>query len=409
MKVLVASKFWYLRGGLERVMFSEVRALEDAGFKVAHFSTTHPANESSPWSGYFAPYLELGAAGGLGARESAKAALRMFSNRAAAGAFGRLLEDFRPDIVHVHGIHRQLSPSILLEAESRGVPVVQSLHDAHHVCPADVLLRGGAQVCSPRKCGTLNYLPAVAYRCVRGSAGASALSAAETVFQRARRVYERTVNRFVVPSRYLAGVMEEGGWRTIPLDVVPNGVSSVAERAQGDRDYFLFAGRLSPEKGVDVALRAAAQCGQRIIIAGDGPLKATLEAEFPQFEFTGHVDSDEMARLLDGAIASIVTSVVPENSPMAVLEAMARAVPVIASNLGGVPELVTSAHGVLVDAGDVTGVAAAMDQLAGDAVASGLMGQAGRIAILDAYTLEAHMHQLLDVYDRAVVDAKGTR
>lgn len=145
MRVLVANKFWYRRGGLEQVMFAEVEALAEAGHEVAHFSTAHPRNEPSPFADYFAPYLDLGGQMPLTGRERLTAAVRMFSNAEAAQRFAMLIRDFRPDVVHAHGIHRQLSPSIFEAAHREGVPVVQSVHDAHKVCPEDRLLRAGRE------------------------------------------------------------------------------------------------------------------------------------------------------------------------------------------------------------------------------------------------------------------------
>ena len=145
MRILVANKFWYRRGGLERVMFDELSWLADAGHEVAHFSTAHPDNDPSPWSEYFAAYLELGSHSRLPVRERALAAGRIFHNGAAAGSFARLLDVFRPDVVHLHGIHRQISPSILSETRRRRLPVVQTLHDYHHVCPADCCSTRGAK------------------------------------------------------------------------------------------------------------------------------------------------------------------------------------------------------------------------------------------------------------------------
>ncbi len=142
LRILVANKFWYHRGGLERVMFDEISWLEEAGHEVAHFSTQHPQNVPSPWSDYFVPYLELGEGGNLRAAQKLRAAARMFYSREAAARFTRLLLEFRPDVIHVHGIHRQLSPSVLVAAHARGIPVIQTMHDYHAFCCADVLLRG---------------------------------------------------------------------------------------------------------------------------------------------------------------------------------------------------------------------------------------------------------------------------
>lgn len=407
-RVLVASKFWYTRGGLERVMFTEIEQLESRGVELAHFSTRHPDNVASPWESYFAPYLELGSGGELSAADSAKAAARMFRNGPAARCFERLLGDFKPDIVHIHGIHRQLSPSILLVAKRLGVPVVQTLHDAHHVCPADVLLRGGREACEPRSCGVYDYTPAIRYRCVRGSLAASALSATETAFQRVTHAYERTVTRFVTPSAFLGGVMMDGGWTSVPIEVVPNGVIVPMDVVRADEGFFLVAGRLSAEKRVDIALEAARSAGARVVVAGEGPESAELRERYPEAEFVGYVDAARIADLLGRCRAAVMTSIWPENAPMSVIEAMAAGVPVIASRIGGIPELVVDGvTGVLTPVGDVAAVAEAMGALASDPARAAAMGEAGHARALAEYTLERHTDRLLEVYHRAISTAKG--
>lgn len=407
MRVVVASKFWYPRGGLERVMFGDIAGLEAAGHEVAHYSTRHPENVPSPWAPFFAPYLELGTGGGLGPADEVRAAARMFVNKPAARAFGRLLDDFRPRVVHVHGIHRQLSPSILFEAKKRGVPVVQTLHDAHHVCPADVLLRGGREVCSPRRCGELNYLAAVSQRCVRGSLPASALSAAETAWQRARRVYERTVSRFTAPSGYLVSVMRDGGWR-LPIDLVPNGVAVSGTAARIDEGFFLVAGRLSAEKRVDLALSAARAASAPVVVAGDGPCRGELERLFPEADFVGHLPSEGVGELLRRCRAVVVSSAVPENAPMSVLEAMAHGKPVIAPALGGVPELVRDGQdGLVVPPADVLALAGAVATLRKDPVLAARLGETARVRARQEFSLERHMELLLEVYHRAIGPQEG--
>ena len=405
MRVLVANKFWYRRGGLERVMFDEVAWLEGAGHDVAHFSAAHPENDESPWARYFVPYLELGVDGALSAGEKLEAAVKMFANRDARSRFSRLLDEFTPDVVHVHGIHRQLSPSILFEARSRNIPVVQTLHDYHHVCPADVLLRGGTEVCEPRACGTLCYGAAVRNRCVRGSLAASSLSAAETAFQRWRRVYERCVTRFVCPSAFLRDVIECGGWK-VPCDVIPNVVpvpeTAVADTS-GSTGYVLFAGRIAPEKGVDVLLEAAPRSGVDVVIAGDGPLRGELEGRYSEARFLGRVDGATVDSLIAGASACVVPSTWYENAPMSVLEAMAAGVPVIASDIGGIPEQVEhGVTGLLVPPGDVDALAVALAYIVEHPDAAKAMGAAARERVRQNFSPERHLEQLLRCYEEAM-------
>lgn len=402
MRVIVASKFLYPRGGLERVMFDEIEALEAAGHEVVHFSTTHPDNIDSAWKDHFAPYIEIGAGINLDLADKIRAVFRMFHNRGAAQLMGQLIDAVQPDLVHAHGIHRQLSPSILLAAAHKGVPVVHTLHDYHLVCPADVMLRGGATPCLPRSCGNRNYGAAVRNRCTRGSLAASTISAAELTFQRMTRSYERSVTRFVSPSRFVRDVMLAGGWDRTPIDVVPLGVRAVPEQsARGE--YFLFAGRLSPEKGVDVLLGAAAKAGVTVVVAGDGPTRGELAAAYPDVRFTGHVNRDEVAELLRGARAAVVPSVSLENSPLGVLEAMAAGVPVVASAVGGVPELLNDGvEGLLVPPRDTDALAQALSRLASDQELATTMGRAGHERASRDFTPDKHSYALIETYLRAM-------
>jgi len=399
-RVLMANKFWFRRGGLERVMFDEIEWLESAGHEVAHFSTAHPANMDSPWAAFFVPYLELGPGETLSSVDRLRAATRMFANRQAAQRFDRLLDQFRPDVVHVHGIHRQISPSILAAARRHGVPVVQTLHDYHHICPADVLLYRGCEVCEPRRCGRLWYGPAVVGRCVRGSLVASALSAAETSFQRLRGVYEHSIARFISPSKFLADRMREGGW-SVQMDVVPNAVPSDPVAA-GAREGFCLIGRLSPEKGVGVALEAARKAGAPVTVAGEGPLESHLRGAYPEVEFVGRLDSTEVADLLRRSVAVIVPSLCFENAPMSVLEAMGAGTPVIASAIGGIPEQVTDGvDGFLVPPGEVASLAEAMSRVMGDSALGARLGAAARNTVAGRFNPERHLEGILESYRAA--------
>jgi glycosyltransferase involved in cell wall biosynthesis len=382
-------------------MFDEIEWLEGLGHEVAHFSTAHPDNVASPWSDYFVPYLELGPQGGLSAGDRVRAAYRMFENRVAAKNFERLLDDFEPDIIHAHGIHRQISPSILVPAERRGIPAVESLHDFHHICPADTLLYRGMMQCGPRQCGNLWYGGCVRHRCVRDSLPASMLSAAETSWQRMRRVYERGITRFISPSAFMAEQMRVAGWET-PCDVIPNSVP-VQPMREGVGEGFVLICRLAVGKGVHVALQAAIDAGVHVRVAGTGPLADELMAAFPTIEFLGFLGGDEVSNLVAGSRAVIVPSEWYENAPMSVLEPMAQGVPVIASRIGGIPEQVTDeVDGLLVEPGDVKELARAMRTLEDHPEEALRLGANARETIAGRFAPQEHLVALLRTYDRAL-------
>jgi len=401
MRILVANKFWYRRAGLERVMFDEITWLQEAGHEVAHFSTQHPENDASSWSDYFAPYLEIGMGGELTARQNVIAARRMFWNTEAARLFAGLLADFRPDVVHVHGIHRQISPSILLEARRAQVPVVQSLHDYHPICAAGDLLLGGRRACNPPRCGAVNVLPCVIHGCVQHSSSRSALAAAELLSRRWLSRVPNLVDAFISPSHYMAAAVRAGGFDRGPIHVLPNAVPLRDEPSPGAGDrFFVYAGRLSREKGLVTLLRAVRVAGVPLMVAGDGPLKKEIAAAAPPtVTLLGRLDGPAVDDLLARCRAAVVPSEWAENAPMAVLEPMSLGRPVVASRMGGIPEQVRDGReGVLITAGDTLGLAAALRLLADDEALAARLGAAGRARARALFDPERHTAGLLRVY-----------
>lgn len=409
MRILVANKFWYRRAGLERVMFDEIGWLEEAGHQVAHFSTTHPENDPSPWSGYFARYAEIGPDTALTFSEKAQAARGMFWNREAAGRFNELVAQFRPDVVHVHGIHRHLSPSILFAAKRAGVPVVQSLHDYHPICPAGDLLRGGTTVCAPPRCHRANVLPCALYRCVQGSTVKSALAGAELLWRRWVTRIDSLVDAFISPSQYLADVISAGGIRQRPVHILPNAIPAPTIPPGGTNgDSFVYAGRLSREKGVRTLLRAVERANVSLAVAGEGPLRASLEAAAPPLvRFLGRLSGDEVNRLLAGCRAAVVPSEWAENAPMAVLEPMVLGRPVVATRMGGIPEQVRDGvDGILVRAGDDLELAAALRVLADDRDLADRLGSSARARATTHFDPRSHLEGLESIY-RSVTAHRG--
>ena len=122
MRVALLSNFWYRRGGLETVMFTDARLLGERGHAVAGFAAAHPLNDPAEFARFFPPLTEHGDVGReLGPLAKVRAALRVFRNPAAIRGFEALADAFRPDVVHQHGVSRQLSPSVLAAARRRGI------------------------------------------------------------------------------------------------------------------------------------------------------------------------------------------------------------------------------------------------------------------------------------------------
>jgi glycosyltransferase involved in cell wall biosynthesis len=405
LRVLVVNKFWYQRGGLERVMFDEVSWLESAGHLIAHFSTKHPLNEPSAWSDYFTPYLELGEGGNLSAAQKLRAVGWMLYNREAVSRFTRLLIDFRPDVVHVHGIHRQLSSSLLVAASQRRIPVIQTMHDYHAFCCADVLLRGNGALCEPALCSLSRPWASIRHRCVRGSLALSGLASGESFCRNVLLRSTRLMARLVSPSRFLAGQLQRAGLHTPPVDVIPNAVplQPVSNPGSG----LLFTGRLAPEKGLAVLLEAAHQTGIPLVIAGDGPLMSQVRSQSSAgVSLLGRVPPQRVSELLAASAAVVVPSIWYENAPLSVLEAMACGTPVVASDIGGIPEIVRSGvDGLLVPPGSADALAAAIRTLIADPDKADEMGSAARDRVAKEFSPVRHVESLVRTYELALGSA----
>ena len=411
MKVLQVNKFHYRRGGAETVYFATTDLLRARGHEVVHFSMQDPRNEPSPCEKYFVSNVELREEQG-GIVGTLAAAGRILYSREAEQKIEALLDAERPDVAHLHNIYHQISPSILRALKRRRVPVVMTLHDYKIICPAYTLYTQG-DVCD--RCRGGRYYNAVRYSCVKDSRAKSALCATEAYVHAGMGIYRRNVKLFVAPSHFMARKVIEFGTDPRRVTYVPNfiDVAPCAPPPTGER-YFLFAGRLEKVKGVTTLLRAmsaeSAAGGVQLLIAGDGEERPALEARARQegaanVRFLGQLPPHELAPLLAGAMFVAVPSEWHENAPLSVLEAAAHAKAVIASDLGGLPELVRHGEtGLIVRAGDAAALRAAIQELAADSARTAVMGQNARALVEREFSPDNHYRALMSVYERAMRD-----
>lgn len=405
MRILHVNKFVYRRGGAEGYMLDVAGIQRAAGHEVAFYGMAHPENDPTEFSSEFAPYIEMnpppaGAAGQL------RGFARMVWSTAAASGLSAVLDRFRPDVVHLHNVYHQLSPSVLAPIRRRSVPAVMTLHDYKLACPTYNFLAHG-EVCEA--CLGGRFHNAVRRRCKDGSLAASTAAAVELTLHTMTDAYG-PVGLFLCPSHFMATKMEEAGVYTDRLRWIPHFVEAATVRptdAQGAG--VVFAGRLSAEKGVDVLIAAFARMapGVTLHIAGDGPERQKLEALATEHApgrvlFHGRVAKDDLHDLIRSSTVVVLPSRWYENQPMIVLEAFACGVPVVGTHLGGTPELVEpGVDGQLVAAGDPTDLAAALETFVADPARAFEMGRKGRARVERDFAPDAHLHRLGELYAEA--------
>ncbi len=402
MRILFANNYHYLRGGSEKVMFDEVAALVEHGHEVATFSAPHPGDLPSPRLFLAPPIDDLN---GLSMVGKIARFPRIVANQEVRSAFDDALDAFRPDVVHFHNIYGRLTPVVVEAARDRGLPSVLTTHDYKLICPSYLRLDQG-KPCSA--CSYGHYAPALVRACHKGSRLYSILYGVESSINVWKRRYDG-IRTFICPSMFMMDSLASKGIARSRLRCLPNCAPVPAVTDHRDGEYLLYAGRLAPEKGVRTLLKAMEGVDIPLLIAGNGPDLPTLERLAMErnlasrVTFLGHCAQEQLARVIAGALFIVVPSESFENAPMAVLEAFALGKPVVGSDIGGIPEMITSGKtGLLFQPGNPDQLRDAIRHMLASPSNVAVMGDAARVVARTRFSSDAHVRGLLDIYEEAV-------
>lgn len=343
MRILIVSKFFYPRGGACMVAIGTRDLLIKAGHNVRVFAMTYPENLDIPDARHYASQIDF-KSGLIG---KIKAFKRLVGKGDVAGSFRRVLNDFNPDIVHLHNIHSYLSPIVGELAHEYGAKVVWTLHDFKLLCPAYTFRKGDGGICH---CISMNDCQIIRYRCLKNSYLQSAMAYIEALEWSRQRINMNT-DIFISPSRFMRDKMVCGGFDPGKIQILHNFIDPEKQKLlkqeepvqDHDSPFFAYTGRLSEEKGLETLTTAAISAGVTVKIAGDGPLRARLEkmsAEHEGIKLTGRLNACDVARMQREAIACLCPSEWFENNPLAVIESLCAGTPVIGADIGGIPELI---------------------------------------------------------------------
>ena len=420
MRVLLVNKFHYRKGGSETYYFAVADALKELGHEVHFFAMEDENNLPCEDSDLFVPNRDYN--GPTSPVAKASAALSIIYSQESKRRFQTLCKRVRPDVVHMNLVHRQITLSILDAPYIREnhVPVLWTAHDYIGVCPSYTMLDGAGNVCDA--CLPGRFSNCLRRRCVKGSAAKSGLGAVEGEFLKLTRAY-RKIDRIICPSKFLMGKMVEGGFPPEQLVWMPNFITrETADAIDGvagpasDAPYFIYFGRLSAEKGVEVLIKAFAEAvselpiGWRLKIVGTGPeeerLRAFAEksAASQAIDFLGFKTGDELRSLIKGARWSVVPSTWRENMPYSIVESLAAGTPVIGSEIGGISELVQDGKtGLIFSPGDSDGLSrrlVASTNVSAERMAQ--MGDACRSFVREACDQGDYTTRLVSLYQSLV-------
>ncbi|MBE6317610.1 MAG: glycosyltransferase [Bacteroidales bacterium] len=364
-KILLVSKFYYTRGGAEVVAINMANDLVKRGYEIGVFTMDYPQN-LSPKNFYTASQVDF--AGGL--KDKIKFAMRTMGYYGIETSFKKALQDFKPDIVHLHNVHSYLSPVVVKIAKQFGCKVVWTLHDYKLACPAYSCLNRG-KICE--KCFT-SKINVIKERCFKENLPASVLAYFEAKKWNVAKL-QRYVDYFICPSSFIKRQMLKAGLKEEKLKVVCNFVDPVkleqlknVEISDKRDDFYVYVGRLSEEKGVATLLKAAKKLPYKLKLVGGGHLYDGFIAEYgscENIEFLGHQPAEKVAEILLSAKCLVLPSECYENNPLSVIEALCAGIPIVGANIGGIPELIDAEWGETFESGNIEDMQQAITRVMG--------------------------------------------
>ena len=348
MRILLANKFYYRRGGDCIYTMNLEKMLKEKGHEVAVYAMQYPENEKSEWSGYWPTNMT-----------KLDAFTRPFGARQVMKGFSRLMDDFKPEVVHLNNIHTQLSPVIAKIAHEKGARVVWTLHDTKLVCPCYTCTRDG-KWCT--ECFT-DKKTVIRHRCMPGGLPGAVIGYLEAQKWN-KEVLQEYVDLFLPPSKFMMDTCVEGGYKPEKFRVLCNFIDVTkvkglkSEEVKGLKgDYYVYLGRVNEVKGVRTLCKAASQLDKRLVVIGGGELLPELQKTYvdcKQIEFKGQMQWEEFMPILRGARFMVLPAEWSENNPLTVIESQSLGTPVLGARIGGIPELIDEGmSGMTFTSGDV--------------------------------------------------------
>ena len=392
MKILLVHNSYQQRGGEDEVFANERDLLQSADHEVVEYVRSNDEiHDYSIWN-------------------NATLSLRTVWAWDSARDLQELLKREKPLLAHFHNTFPLISPSAYSACQEAGVPVVQTLHNYRLLCPAATFFRDG-HACE--EClGRFLPWPGIVHACYRKSRGATTVSAAMLTINRFLNTWTDKVNIYVALTQFARQKFIEGGLPGDRILVKPNFVRPNSDVSSGKGDYAVYLGRLSSEKGIFSLLEAWERVGKKVPlrIIGDGPLRSAIitfieRREIKNVMLLGVLAHEEAIEVLKLARFMVFPSQWYETFGMTIAESFACGVPVIASRMGVMEEIVTDGKtGLHFTAGDASDLVIKVDWAWTHPEEMRAMGRAARSEFESKYTAALNYQQLMNIYGRAIAE-----
>lgn len=383
MKILQCHNFYQLAGGEDSVVNDERMLLESRGHEVVQYLLNNDTVDD-------VSRLRL-AAGTIWSRKSAK-------------ALRDLIRREKPDVAHFHNTLPLMSPSSYHAVRAEGVAVVQTLHNYRLLCPKATFFRDN-QICEKCLHKKIKW-PAIKHGCYRESRSASAAVAAMLTVHGAVGTYRKAIDAYIACSEFTRDKMIEGGYPGDRIYYKPNFIAEDPGMGPGDGGYAMYLGRLSPEKGIEVLVKAWDQLGDvPLQVVGKGPLEDSITGLTNRHGSVTHhtwLSFPALVEILSKASCLVLPTMNYEGFPRVIVEAYAHGVPVVASNIGAMGRIIIDGEtGRHVNYGDANDLARVVRELMDDPEQRQRLRHGARTAYEKAYTADINYDTMMSIYQQA--------
>ena len=341
MKILMVNKFFYIKGGSETYYFSLKKLLERNGHEIIDFSMKDEKNFKSKYSNFFVNGVDYNKRQSLFSK--IKIGLKIIYSFEAKRKLEKLIKETKPDIAHLHIFQHQLSLSILDVLKKYNIPIVYTAHDLKMICPNYKMFTRN-KICE--RCKNGKYIHCLKNECIKNSKIRSAIGMMEAYINKWRKAYDK-IDAIITPSQFYRNKFIEFGVDENKISYIPNFLDTkdVEYDKLENISYILYFGRLSEEKGILTLVQAMKGINTTLKIVGNGPLKEEIEEyrereQLKNIEMLGFKSGKELNTIVANAKAVVLSSEWYENGPYSGIETLKMGVPLIGSDLGGIPELI---------------------------------------------------------------------
>lgn len=366
MKILMVNKFFYIKGGSETYYFNLKKLLERNGHTVIDFSMNDEKNLSSKYSNYFIKNIDYNKK--MNIFKKIKLGIKVIYSIEAKIKFKKLINDTKPDIIHLNIFQSQISSSIINVAVKSGIPIVYTAHDLKALCPNYKMMDNNLNICE--MCKNNNYKNCISKKCVKNSTLKSFIAYLDAKYNMYNKTYFK-INHIITPSLFYKNKFEEYGFDSKKISHIPNFIEhnyiKFNDETNDLDNYYLYFGRLSSEKGIMTLIDAVSQLDLNLWIVGTGPLYDYIKNEIKDkknIRLLGFKSGKELYSIVKNSKCVVLPSEWYENGPYSAIESLYLKKPIIGANIGGIPELIdVNKNGYIFESGNVSSLMIAMKKI----------------------------------------------